>query len=162
MKRDWVITDKGKVVRRDKAKKSDCIGEQVHGRDNSFPDKEAAYACRDAIIDELPIAFMDTIEPKQDKTDMPRKKIVTQDDFREMIRKEVIERIDIFWENWAKLQPKDKCDLYYKMFAYAYSKAPVEKATDSDSDKRKLDKKKEADANRIHEGLPTDTNFEDE
>ena len=162
MNRDWVITTKGKVVRRDKVKKSDCVEEQVHGRDNSFPDKEAAYACRDAIIDELPIAFMDTVTPTQDNTDMPRTKIVTQDDFREMIRKEVIERIGIFWQEWAKLPPKDKCDLYYKMFAYAYSKAPVEKATDADALSRKSDRKKESDAERIHEGLPMDTNFEDE
>ena len=48
------------------------------------------------------------------------------------------------------------------MFAYAYSKAPVEKATDADALSRKSDRKKESDAERIHEGLPMDTNFEDE
>lgn len=162
-KQDWVITTKGKVVRRDKAKKTDVIEDKVGEYDNCFPDKESAYFTRDEIVDQNPSAFLDDEPIPEMPVDIPHGKLVTQDEFQEMMRKEVMKRINIFWRKWALLPPLDQCNLFYKMFAYAFSKAPTAKATDADADKRKADSKRKEAAERIAQGLPPveDTNFEE-
>lgn len=159
---DWVITTKGKVVRRDKVKAKDVVEEQVFGRANGFIDKESAYSVRDAIIEEIPTAFIEQPKPTKKANTMPRKKNFSQDDFQEMMRDAVMERIDIFWTKWETLPALDQCNLFYKMFAYAFSKAPTAKAMDADTaEARRNERKKEAAADRIREGLPVDTDFEE-
>lgn len=172
----WAITTKGKVIRRDKAKPGDAFVLAFAFSDghepvvNKFDTKEDAYAARDAIVDDYPAAFLDyepkeeTVSTTQETTTMPRKQTYSQEDFREMARDAVIKRIDAFWENWEKLKPADKCDYYYKMLSFAYSKAPSEKSVDSlTAEQRKAEAKRQAAAERISQGLPTveDTNFEE-
>lgn len=169
--RDWVITTTGKVVRRDKAKPNDVIStrfefldtEESLGPYNTFPTKDEAYTFRDKVIDEYPAAFMQEDKQKPESKTNARHKTATQEEFQEMMRKEVMSRIDVFWENWERLQPADKCALFYKMFAYAFSKAPVAKAVDADADQRKADRKRQAAAEAISQGLPVeeDNNFEE-
>lgn len=158
--RDWVITTTGKVVRRDKVKDSDTIEENVHGHENSFPDKEAAYIVRDAIIDEFPAAFLQSEAPTT-VTKMPRKKTVSQDEFREQMRTELSARMNMFWADWAKLKPKERCMLFYKMMPFGYSQAPTEKPLDADAKQKQLDSKRAQAAERIADGI-VDENFEDE
>ena len=169
----WVITTRGKVVRRDKAKPGDVVEPEVYGHSNSFPDKESAYSARDAIIDELPIAFLENKIAKDDSSPeetkatnsktMPKKSIPTQSEFRNLTRKKIQERIDSFWREWEKLKPKEKCDLYIKMLTYAYSAAPAEKPIDDETAKRIAESKEAATANRIRQGISAkDNSFEDE
>jgi len=92
---------------------------------------------------------------------MPRKKVIEQDEFRELIREELTKRMDVFWTNWEKLKARDKCDFYYKLFSYAYSKAPSEKSVDAiDAAERKAASKRKAAAETISQGL-ADENFEE-
>lgn len=166
---DFVIAANGDVVRRDKAKARHVIPESYTFGDvtypNTFREKEDAYACRDSIIDAFPTAFLDET-PKTPKKPgpAPRNNVVDQDTFRDMMREDLMKRREEFWLEWGKLKAADKCDLYYKMLAYSYAKAPAEKVTDpAEAEARKADRKREAAAERISQGLDgiSDTNFEE-
>ena len=168
--RDWVITKAGKVVRRDKAKPNDVIPDDFVFEDNdvmrnTFPEKEDAYLCRDNIIDMHPAAFLEDAinKHKEEKKNMPRKKIITQDDFRETMRKECIERLPAFWVNWEKLTPKDKCDYFYKVLIFGFSKAPAEKPmTAADADAARVDRNRARAAEAIEQGIPEEySDFDD-
>lgn len=169
--KDWVVTKAGKVVRRDKAKPTDEIpsilswsenGETVTA-ENTFLEKEDAYFQRDHIIDMFPAAFLEsTNKTTEEKKNMPRKKI-TQDDFRETMRKECIDRLPAFWTNWEQLTPKDKCDYFYKVLIFGFSKAPAEKPmTPADADAARADRNRARAAEAIEQGIPEEYNdFED-
>ena len=170
-KRDWVITTLGKVVRRDKASEKDVIPEVAFVDAetdtvirNSFSDKEKAYAMRDRIIDITPNAFL----PKEEQPKKPgpksKAKAVEQDEFRELLRSQLMERLEQFWTEWAKLPPGDKCAIYKGLLLFAYSKAPTERTVDPLAAKAKKDENKRAEAaSRISQGLhgQVDTNFEE-
>lgn len=167
---DWVITSLGKIVRRDKAKPTDIVPEVAFTGGtpesiiyNAFVDKESAYAARDAIIDANPSAFLPEQETKKKPGPMPRKNIVSQDDFRDLMRQELMERRELFWSNWAKLSARDKCDYYYKMISFAYSKAPTAKPLDDNAEQQKAERKRLEAAAAIAQGLPEvqDTDFEE-
>ncbi len=165
-KRDWVITSAGKVVRRDKAKSGDSVpniltmigSESWEGPYNSFASKEDAYTFRDYIVEKVPNAFLVYEKPRKKPGPRPKARAVEQDEFRELLRSQLMERLDDFWANWEKLRPEDKCSTFKGLLLFAYSKAPNEKPADPAV---ASDKKKEADADRIREGLPADTNFEE-
>ena len=167
----WVLTALGKPVRKDKIKASDEIPESLswHEGDNlmeapnRFASKLEAINMRDNIISLSPNAFLPKSEPKKPGP-KPRGKIVEQDEFREMMRSELMKRMDIFWQKWALLPPQAQCELYYKMFAYAYSKAPNEKVVDpATAAARKVDSKRAEAAERISQGLSAveDNDFEE-
>lgn len=165
-KRDWVITSAGKVVRRDKAKSGDEVpdiltmlgSETWQGPYNLFASKEDAYIVRDYIVEKIPNAFLVNEKQRKKPGPKPKARAIEQDEFRILLRAQLMERLDAFWENWEKLRPEDKCSTYKGLLLFAYSKAPNEKQADPAV---ASDKKKEADADRIREGLPTDTNFEE-
>lgn len=166
--RDWVITTTGKVVRRDKAKPNDVIEEKyIFDTDeyaNSFLEKDEACSCLEQIIEAHPTAFLPKDEQPKQSERMPRKKIVEQDEFRDLMRDELLKRMDEVWACWPKLSPRDKCDFYYKMMSFAYSKAPSEKVVDpAEAAARKADSKRAEAANRIAQGIDNieDTDFEE-
>lgn len=169
---DWVVTTKGKVVRRDKAKPEDVFEDQLTwmedvipmGIPNSFLEKDFAYMARDKIIEKCPNAFLQVEEPKKKPGPKPKGKVVEQDEFRDLMRANLMERMDEFWMEWKKLRPDDKCSIYSKLLLFAYSKAPNEKVVDpADAIKRKADAKRQAAADKIAQGLDSveDTNFEE-
>ena len=170
--RDWVITSAGKVVRRDKAKSGDKVPSTLamlgndtwQGPYNSFASKEDAYIARDYVVEKIPNAFL--VEAKSHKKPGPKSKAraIEQDEFRELLRSQLMERLDDFWEDWSKLRPEDKCSIYKGLLLFAYSKAPNEKVLDPRASKsRKDESKRAAAAEAIQQGLPTveDTNFEE-
>lgn len=169
---DWVVTTKGKVVRRDKAKANDVIEEQLTwmegvipmGIPNTFQEKEDAFTARDNIIDKQPNAFLQIEEPKKKPGPKSKAKAIEQDEFRELLRSQLMERFDSFWTSWEKLGHSDKCSVYTKLLLFAYSKAPNEKVVDpADAIKRKADAKRQAAADKIAQGLDNveDTDFEE-
>ena len=170
--RDWVITSAGKVVRRDKAKKGDnvpvvltMIGTETwQGPYNTFASKEDAYTARDYIVEKVPNAFLVDGKPRKKPGPRPKARAVEQDEFRELLRSQLMERLDDFWENWEKLRPEDKCSTYKGLLLFAYSKAPNERVLDPIAAKSKKDESKraaaaEAIANGLH--ATEDTNFEE-
>ncbi len=171
-KQDWVITSLGKVVRRDKVKPKDIVPDEIkwHEEDipmsvpNSFGTKEIAYNVRDNVIDFCPNAFLATEETPKKPGPKPKGKVVEQDEFRELIRQQLMDRMDKFWANWETLKAVDKCAYYTKLLLFAYSKAPNERVLDPLTAKnRKDESKRAAAAEAIHNGLPAtaDTNFEE-
>lgn len=165
---DWVITALGKVVRRDKAKANDVIDEAYTFDNviypNSFPEKEDAVACRDHITDICPNAFLPKDEPKRKPGPKSKAKAVEQDEFRELMRAELMERQEQFWTAWGRLRPEDKCAIYAKLLLFAYSKAPSERVVDpAEALKRKAEAKRQEVAARIDQGLNSvaDTDFEE-
>ena len=164
---DWVITTKGKVVRRDKAKPTDEIPYEIYGHPNTFNTREDAYIGRDGIADKFPAAFLPSgdveIHSQKETAILPEKNFATskkakftQDEFRNLTRAAVIERYKIFWNEWDKLRPKEKCDLYVKMLSYAFATAPAEKPLDAAAID-KIEKKKEQDiSDIISQGIPPD------
>ena len=165
---DWVITTLGKVVRRDKAKAKDIIEEAYTFGDDVFPntfrEKEDAIAGLDRITELYPDAFLPKDEQKKKPGPKPRGKIVEQDEFRDMMRQQLIEHQEEFWQDFKKLKPEDKCPLYYKLLCYAYAKAPSEKVVDpTEVMKRKAEAKRQVVADRISQGLEgvEDTDFEE-
>lgn len=170
--RDWVITSAGKVVRRDKAKPGDEVPsiltvlgiETWPGPYNSFASKEDAYIARDYVVDKIPNAFLVDKKPQKKPGPRPKARAVEQDEFRELLRSQLMERLDVFWDNWEKLRPEDKCSTFKGLLLFAYSKAPNERVLDPLTAKnRKDESKRAAAAEAIHNGLPTteDTNFEE-
>ena len=171
-KRDWVITSAGKVVRRDKAKSGDnvpfvltMIGTEVwQGPYNTFASKEDAYTVRDYIVEKVPNAFLVDEKTRKKPGPRPKARAVEQDEFRELLRAQLMERLDDFWENWEKLRPEDKCSTYKGLLLFAYSKAPNERVLDPLAAKNQKDESKraaaaEAIANGLH--ATTDTEFEE-
>ena len=171
-KRDWVITSAGKVVRRDKAKTGDKVpdiltmigSDSWQGPYNSFASKEDAYTTRDYIVEKVPNAFLVDEKPRKKPGPKPKARAVEQDEFRELLRAQLMERLDDFWENWEKLRPEDKCSTYKGLLLFAYSKAPNERVLDPLAAKSKKDESKraaaaEAIANGLH--ATEDTDFEE-
>lgn len=170
--RDWVVTKDGKIVRRDKAKATDVIPISItalatdvwQGPANSFATKEDAYKARDYAIEKKPNAFLPQEEPKKKPGPKPKGKIIEQDEFRDLMRQNLMENFDEFWTEWKKLRPDDKCATYTKLLLFAYSKAPNEKVVDpADAIKRKAEAKRQAAADKIAQGLEEikDTDFEE-
>lgn len=169
--RDWVITSAGKVVRRDKAKSADKVpdiltvlgSDMWQGPHNSFASKEDAYTVRDYIVDKIPNAFLVEDKPKKPGP-KPKVRAMEQDEFRELLRAQLMERLDDFWESWGRLRHEDKCSIYKGLLLFAYSKAPNERIIDPITAKnRKEETKRAAAAEAIANGLPAteDTNFEE-
>lgn len=170
--RDWVITSAGKVVRRDKAKSGDKVPSTLamlgndtwQGPYNSFASKEDAYIARDYVVEKIPNAFLAEEKPRKKPGPKSKARAIEQDEFRELLRSQLMERLDDFWEDWSKLRPEDKCSIYKGLLLFAYSKAPNEKVLDPLASKnRKDESKRAAAAEAIQQGLPTveDTDFEE-
>ncbi len=170
--RYWVITDAGKVVRRDKTKPADVVSETLHYRisddtgaddiiTNAFPTREDAYLCRDTIIDYYPAAFLSAAQhadaepqPQPDHDTPMSKEQYSQEEFSRLTRRKLIENYDVFWDNFRKLKPKDACDVYMKMARYGFAVAPNLKPIDDEAKQRLEAYKREQTAAAIADGLP--------
>ena len=184
----WVITTKGQVRRIDKLLKNEKYNDTVYGVANHFTDKEAAFTARDNIIDFYPRAFLglqsesannaddnlchgqpehsectrqDNVPEQSPRPKNKTKKDITQEEWRNITRTQVMKHYDTFWNEWSKLRPKDKCDLYLKMVQYAFAHAPAEKPLDQDDlqkiEERKLLEKEQA----IAAGIPENDDFDE-
>lgn len=166
---DWIITSLGKIVRRDKAKPTDCIPlnvldsisvkvDDLENIPNSFLTKEEARLCRDNIIEHCPAAFLEgnlpksITQPKNTVSSNPEK--YSQEEFNRITRQKLIENYDVFWANFQKLKPRDACDVYMKMARYGFSVAPAVKPLDEEAEQRKQAIKQQQTADTIAEGLP--------
>lgn len=161
-KNDWVITITGQIRRRDRLKPNDKVEDFIYkcmdnDRDkdqmlkNSFETKEDAYFTRDEIIDYNPTAFLPEQKPSQQPNG--KKKDVSIDEFRSLTKQQVIQHLDIFWNDWLKLRPKDKCDVFIKVLSFAFPHAPAEKAPDEDEKQRVIDNKNAITTKLIESGL---------
>ncbi len=97
------------------------------GFENHFEDKERAFFFRDRLREQHPRLFLN-IQNKPTTT--MSKKTMTQDDFREEMRRQVSQHMDEFWHNLSLLGPKEYVDRWLKAAGFGFSKAPTEKEPD--------------------------------
>jgi len=74
---------------------------------------------------------------------------------REEIQKQLIENAPKFWDDWAELKPKDRCELYLKMMPYGFAKVPDERPIGEDERQRLILEETTRKATIIGGGLPS-------
>lgn len=88
-----------------------------------------------------------------------------QDNFREGIKRQLMDHSKEFWYNLNQLKPKDFCDVYLKMLPYGFAKVPDERPLDEAAQQKIILEETTRKATVIGGGLPEDTedvDYEDE
>lgn len=98
--------------------------------------------------------------------DTSKKALVSQNaanNFRENIKRQLIDHSKDFWANMSLLKPKDYCDVFLKMMPYGFAKVPDERPMDDETRAKLLYEETTRKATLISGGIPTvDADYEEE
>ena len=130
--------------------------------DNHFEDKERAFYFRDKLQEEHPRIFLKTKSDIVISDAGNNKKTLSQDEFRELIRKRLKELEPLFWQNLSQLKPREMVDAYMRLLQYGYSRAPEERPLDEEGKRKLVLEETTRKATLIESGLPPAEDFESE
>ena len=125
----------------------------VHALDienNAFETKDEAWERKEELEAETPTLF----EAKSPAVKPKKPAMASTGNMRSDIQRQLMDHSDEFWECFAQLKPKDKCEIFLKMLPYGFAKVPDERPMGEDERQRLILEETTRKATIIGGGLP--------
>ena len=117
---------------------------------NAFENKDEAWERKEELEAETPTLF----ENKTPAVKPKKPAIVSTGNMRSDIQRQLIEHSNEFWDCFAQLKAKDKCEIFLKMLPYGFAKVPDERPMGEDERQRLILEETTRKATIIGGGLP--------